>query len=1099
MDYEERYKKLNGKQKIAVEAIDGPVVVLAGPGTGKTELLSMRIANILKKTDVLPNNILCLTFTDSGSRAMQNRLHDIIGNDAYKVAIHTFHSFGTEIINNHSQYFYDGLNFDAADDLTKYEIIENIFNELRYDDPLVNKANTQYIKDISRAISEIKRAGLTFEEINTVLDSNDQSYDGLTPQIREIFASRISNKTIPLVGLFINKIDIKPIEIFKNIFSFNYLVHESLLKAFNEATEMGKAKPITAWKNAWIANDSNKNLIFKSEKTSKILRSVNYIYRRYQEELLKQKKYDFDDMILQVIKAMNDNPDLKYDLQEQYQYILVDEFQDTNLSQMRILYMLADNIANDNKPNILVVGDDDQAIYSFQGAEVNYLMNFSNTFDDTKIITLNDNYRSNNEILEFSRNIIKQGNDRIENIRGDISKELISHKLADKKAPVSLNEYGNIDNECSLVVDAIKHLIVDKHIDPSDIAVIAKKHKELQKISTYFAKQDIAVDYDKQSNVLELEPIKLIVLISNLLCALASNDMSLANSMIYQVITHPSFDFEPLDIWKISIDSYHEKKTWLEKMLETDTFSAISKWIIELSQKIDSTPLEIMLDTIIGSPNSQTKIDLKSDYKSLIYNYYFGQQIIDNKPIDYIIYLESLRTIRNKLRAYQENSNSSFNTLRTFCSYIESLKQSDQTIVLASREFEKSSGKINLLTAHKSKGLEFNYVFIIDAIDQVWGTKARGKNNLITYPENMKISYGSNDYEERLKLFFVAATRAKDYLSVNFSGKNDQDKDTAIASFLNDAGVEPTIINVVSDNDSLIENALTNWHDNLVTSNIATSIKDALEVTLNHYMLSITHINNFLNITKGGPQYFLTSNLLRFPEAMSPSSSYGSAIHQTMQYIHNYYASKGNKPDDSDIDSNYTYFLKQKRLIDRDFGRFLPRGIEAIHNFLDKNDVLLPKQKTELRFTNQNSIVGEARLNGALDVVDIDEDKNMIITDYKTGKPARSWKGTTDYEKIKLHQYRQQLLFYKLLVSHSKDYSKYTVKKAYLKFIEPDENKDVYSLETDYSTEDMERFTTLIKSIWDMIINLSFPSIEKYDKSFKGIIDFENDIIDQNI
>ena len=111
MSFSDRYRNLNARQKEAVDTIDGPVMVVAGPGTGKTELLSMRAANILKNTDTLPENILCLTFTESGANAMRERLSQIIGADAYKVAIHTFHSFGTEVINHNSEFFYGGASF----------------------------------------------------------------------------------------------------------------------------------------------------------------------------------------------------------------------------------------------------------------------------------------------------------------------------------------------------------------------------------------------------------------------------------------------------------------------------------------------------------------------------------------------------------------------------------------------------------------------------------------------------------------------------------------------------------------------------------------------------------------------------------------------------------------------------------------------------------------------------------------------------------------------------------------------------------------------------------------------------------------------------
>ncbi len=130
MDFATRYQALNEAQKKAVDTIDGPVMVIAGPGTGKTELLSMRAANILQQTDTLPSNILCLTFTESGASAMRQRLLQIIGPDAYRVGIYTFHSFGTEVMNQNSAYFYHGSDFRAADELTCYEILRGIFDEL---------------------------------------------------------------------------------------------------------------------------------------------------------------------------------------------------------------------------------------------------------------------------------------------------------------------------------------------------------------------------------------------------------------------------------------------------------------------------------------------------------------------------------------------------------------------------------------------------------------------------------------------------------------------------------------------------------------------------------------------------------------------------------------------------------------------------------------------------------------------------------------------------------------------------------------------------------------------------------------------------------
>lgn len=193
MEFSTRYAQLNERQKQAVDTIDGPVMVVAGPGTGKTELLSVRIANILQKTDTLPENILCLTFTDSGAAAMRERLIGIIGKDAYKVAIHTFHSFGTEIINRYRDYFYNGADFQPADDVTRYELLRGIFSELDHSNPLASTMNGEFVhlKDAQTVISELKRSGLTSDELRAILDQDEVALDIVERAIGPLFDAPI--------------------------------------------------------------------------------------------------------------------------------------------------------------------------------------------------------------------------------------------------------------------------------------------------------------------------------------------------------------------------------------------------------------------------------------------------------------------------------------------------------------------------------------------------------------------------------------------------------------------------------------------------------------------------------------------------------------------------------------------------------------------------------------------------------------------------------------------------------------------------------------------------------------------------------------------
>lgn len=171
MTFEKRYYSLNEKQKEAVDAIFGPVLVIAGPGSGKTELLAVRIANILQKTDALASNILCLTFTDNAAKNMRERLAKIIGPDAYKVAIHTFHTFGMEILQKYQHKLREEDELTVIDDVAKSQIFSQIRAGLSWDHPW---RSPRTARTVSQAIDELKKAGISPEDFRAILEINEQ-------------------------------------------------------------------------------------------------------------------------------------------------------------------------------------------------------------------------------------------------------------------------------------------------------------------------------------------------------------------------------------------------------------------------------------------------------------------------------------------------------------------------------------------------------------------------------------------------------------------------------------------------------------------------------------------------------------------------------------------------------------------------------------------------------------------------------------------------------------------------------------------------------------------------------------------------------------
>jgi DNA helicase-2/ATP-dependent DNA helicase PcrA len=620
-------------------------------------------------------------------------------------------------------------------------------------------------------------------------------------------------------------------------------------------------------------------------------------------------------------------------------------------------------------------------------------------------------------------------------------------------------------------------------VPAENIAVLARRHRELELLLPYLIKENIAVDYDKQHNILDIDSIKSIEHIAHILVALFEQRLQDADSLIPELLAHPAFGIAPLKIWQLSLAAQEKRQSWLEVMSQTPEFQPLHEWLISCSQQLPHTPLERMIDRILGSEEGE------EGFVSPIANFYFSRHKLETEPETYLKHLEALRTLRTHLAHHHPNEAPSLQSLLEFMRLHRELGTSLMT-TQPSIEAQKA---VRLMTAHKSKGLEFDYVYIIGAVDSAWGERVRTRSRLISYPANLPLAPAGDTYDERLRLFFVAATRARNHLTISYSTSNDVGKGTLCASFLANEHWQPTVATI--HQVSPVQTAELAWYQPVIAP-IEPSMKDALVPLLSHYKLSATHVNAFLDVTHDGPQGFLINNLLRFPQAKTPSASYGSAIHTALQRAHSHLAATGKQRPHEDILHDYEEALRSWSLSDKDFHDYLQKGSVVLSTYLDaKYDTFSPTQKAELNFAGQSVFIGEAHLTGSLDLVDIVDD-TIIITDYKTGRPARNWQGRDDYEKIKLHKYKQQLMFYCLLVANSRDYAKYPVKKATIQFVEATPQNEIVSLEASFSRDDLLEFSRLIQTIWRCIITLDFPDISKYDANYQGMLAFEKDLID---
>lgn len=1094
VDFTKRYQKLNPRQKEAVEAIDGPVMVIAGPGTGKTELLSMRAAHILASTDTAPQNILCLTFTEQGAEAMQRRLIDIIGPNGYQVAVHTFHGFAANVASRYRHYFYSGADVQVADTIQRYQIISSIVESLDFNNPLKISFAGEYtsIGDIQTAISEIKRSGMTEDELRAVIEADDIAVAVAERHLREAIGAKITKASIEPFQQAVTAIaDANEPQPQLAIPKLSGLIAESLSVAIEEAAHHPRVTPpLTAWKNQWCTKNAKGELVLKSRGRLEKLHALLPAYRLYRQIMTEAKLQDFDDLILELIHVMETQAEVRFELQEQFLYIMVDEFQDTNLAQMRILDNLTNNPVNEGKPNIMVVGDDDQAIFSFQGANVGNILTFLERFTGRPPVVLHDNYRSPELVLSAAREVITQGVERLESQLSGVSKELTAH-AAPQHPVAQLVDFESTDNERAWIAAHINQHIKDGR-EASEIAIIGKKHTDLEAMLPYLAKYNIPLSYEKRENVLENESVHQLILLARVVGELSKGNWNEAQVALPEVLSHPAWAISSETLWNISLKAHQTKKLWFELLSEFEDTKTLYTWLQDTIKLTAALPLEHILDRLIG--HNQTGDGFISPLK----NYFFGDIATSENASTYLEHLDSLYAIREKMRNHFAHETTL--SLEDFLRFID-LHHTTGSKITRLRRYGDSQQAVNLLTAHGSKGLEFEIVHIINATDGQWGDSARGKSPLISYPENLRLRERTNSAEERLRLFFVAMTRAKQQLIITYAHESDTAKQQLLTRFLSDSRtLQSTSIPRANDSTSLVSAATAHWYDRLVALP-SQSLETALAERLRSYKLSATDFCAFLDVTKGGPQAFLINNLLHFPSAMSPAASYGSAFHAVLQRAHSHISSGHQPLPEEDLLQLFEQELRRYPLSEADFDHYHAKGSESLHTFLaEKYDSFTPNQLAELNFASQQVIVGETKLKGKLDVIDINKaEKTITVIDYKTGSALSDWGKGTPYDKLKSHHYTQQLRFYELLIAHSRDFNTYDIAEAVIQFVEPNKAGDIRSLSLTNSPEDLERLTSLIQIVWRMITSNTFPDTSAYSQDVKGILAFENDLLDEKV
>lgn len=1092
--YQTEFNRLNQAQRQAVDTIDGPLLVIAGPGTGKTQLLSMRAANILQKTDATPANILCLTFTEAAARNMRERLTSLIGEAAYHVGIYTFHSFGTEIIQRYPEYFVEQPLLKAIDELSGYELLQDIFSKLPHSNPLHVKVGEDYLhlSSTSATISWLKQAGVLPEDLQTIITANQAFTTHIEPLVETIFIERPSPKLLP-----------KYRELLSAAQSFKLSGDASLQKLFVAELEQAidqtdangrYAKAITAWRNKWLVQNRLKVWVLADRRRTKFLQATMGVYQSYQAALQERGWYSFDDMILRTSKALADHEELRLTLQEQYQYIMVDEYQDTNGSQNKLLELLADNPVSENRPNLMAVGDDDQAIYRFQGAELSIMLDFIKRWRDVKQVVLTENYRSGDKLLSLARQVVVQGEDRLETNLPELSKQLQSGLSPAPQATITYTQATSELDQYASIANNIQQLIADGH-NPSSIAVLAPKHSYLQALVPYLIDADIPVSYERREHILKQPRILELTNLARLVQAASLGKWDQVDAIMPVVMAADYWQLDPLELWQLSVEAYRSKKLWLEIMLKhkNPTLRQFAQAVPAMAQQATSKNLETILDELLGNQ----AIQLSDGGWHIPYRqFYFSQDQLDQHPEEYFSLLGQLTTLRERLRDYKPGAAL---TLTNFIEFIDLYEQSGLAL-LDTNPHATSNESVELMTAYKAKGLEWETVFMLACHNDVWGQKTRSNSGSFSLPSNLAwVKPARDTHDDRLRLFYVAMTRAKNNLYLASYTTNLNGRATEPVSWLTAESVslpEPTKLDQPKPQE-LIHTQELQWQLTPVQQN---SLKDSLQPFLtNTYKLSATHLNSFVDLSRGGPKHFFFTHLLHFPEAISPSSVYGSAIHQALHFMHTGVTRNGKLPALKQIQTSFRGSLASSSLLPVDKDRLIERGCQALQYFYEQaGNSLQPTDRSEYNFNNEGVVLGEARLTGKIDVLK-QTGNELTIIDYKTGTPLDDWKAKTSYGQIRAHLYRQQLGFYCLLVNGSANFSKYQVSDTMLQFVEPNEEGELLNLSYNASGEELERLQKLIEVVWQHIIDLNFPDTSKYKLDARGVQQFEQDLLDGKI
>ena len=794
--FDKLYSQLNSAQREAVDAIEGPVMVIAGPGTGKTTILTLRIANILKRTDTPANGILAITYTDAGVKAMRAKLQGIIGDRAHDVRISTFHGFASSVIAEYPDHFLHISDLKQMSDIEQESLIRTIISDQKFSDIRPAGKPDAYVSGIMRSIDDAKR-------------------EALTPEMVRQFAGE----------------EIKRIKNDEGSISTRGATKGQLKAEAKEAIEK-----------------LERTLLFAD------------VYELYESKKREAKQMDFNDLIIELLLALRRDELLLRLIQERYLYLHIDEHQDTNDAQNFIIGLIAEFF---DTPNIFIVGDEKQAIYRFQGASVENFLLLQKKWPAMKLVSLDTNYRSHQSILDASFGMIEKNYEEGEHtdlrIRLKSGMEKERNKDGKTEKDSEMLEIVSGENVSSIELHLVKELRALIEREPkATAAIIVRRNRDLDRVIRLLESHSIPVSSERSVDVFSHPVGRLFFDLIEYLV-----DSSKVDALARTVIA---------GMWGVSF----EKGVEIIRVLRSG--QEVGSWSEEIPNllKIQRSMLN---DGAVGFIIHAAE---QSGFTALI----------AQNP-SYIHVWRGIVALAESLTREGEIKDPA-ELIKNMLAYRTSAETRTVKVSVGAPDVP-----IRALTAHGSKGLEFDYVFVPYATEEAWIGRPRGASFIL--PKKRTVD---SDIRDIRRLFYVALTRGRKHVTVLTAREESDGKTLSPLRFIEEldeksvvhvelprVGVEEIYKKAMKSNISnpracrtkpVLRDIREEKNTKTFEHNpISQKLMDITKHTLFEKGLSVTALNHFLEC----PNMFLYQSILKLPQAPSVPAEKGTAMHAAFDAV----------------------------------------------------------------------------------------------------------------------------------------------------------------------------------------------------------------------